>query len=121
MNSTAQVDEVVHDKFIEIILHGRLSREDYGRFGPETKRLIREHGRIRILVTMHDFHGWDAGALWEDIKWDAEHFSDFERLAVVGDESWHKWMAAFCHPFTTAEIRYFTLDQLGEAHSWLKE
>ena len=26
---------------------------------------------------------------------------------------------AFCKPFTTAEIRYFTLEQLDAAHSWL--
>ena len=29
MNSAAQVDEVVHDEFLEINLHGRLSRDDY--------------------------------------------------------------------------------------------
>ncbi len=32
-----------------------------------TERLIGEHGKIRILLEMHDFHGWEAGALWEDV------------------------------------------------------
>lgn len=119
MNSTAHVSEVVRDKFLEIDLHGRLSREDYERLVPETERMILQKGKIRVLVTMHDFHGWDAGALWEDIKWDAKHFNDIERLAIVGDKTWHKWMAGFCKPFTSAEIRYFTLEQLVEAQAWL--
>jgi len=111
MNSTAHVDEEVHGKLLDIDLHGKLSRADYARIAPETERLIRQYGKIRILVTMHDFHGWDAGALWEDIKWNARHFNHIERLAIVGEKTWHKWMTGFCRPFTSAEVRYFTLDQ----------
>jgi hypothetical protein len=56
---------------------------------------------------MHDFHGWDAGALWEDAKFDLKHFADIERLAFVGEKKWEKGMAQFCRPFTKATIRYF--------------
>ena len=81
--------------------------------------MIKQFGKIRILVEMHDFHGWDAGALWEDLKWDASHFNHIERLAVVGDSKWHQWMASFCKPFTTAKIRYFTPDKMDEARVWV--
>lgn len=70
---------------------------------------------------MHEFDGWDAGALWEDIKWNAKLFDDIERLAIVGDEKWHKLMAGFCKPFTTAAVRYFTFGQLDTAYVWLGE
>jgi hypothetical protein len=120
MKSTAHVDEMVHGKILEVDLHGRLTREDYEKLGPSIEGLIREQGKICILVTMREFDGWDAGAFWEDLKWDAKHFNDIERLAIVGEESWHKWMAGFCKAFTTAEVRYFTLNQLDEAHAWLK-
>jgi len=121
MNPTAHVNEEVHGKVLEIDLHGRLSRTDYEKLVPETERMIHEHGKIRILVKMHDFHGWDAGALWEDIKWDAKHFNLIERLAIVGEKTWHKWMTGFCRPFTTAEVRYFPHDQLDEARKWINE
>ena len=64
---------------------GKLSQEDYDHFVPEVDRLIRE-GKIRLLFEMQDFHGWEAGALWEDIKFDVKHFGDIERLALVGDK-----------------------------------
>ena len=121
MNSTAHVDEIVHDRFLEMDLHGKLAREDYEKFVPETESMIREHGKIRVLVRMHDFQGWDAGALWEDIKWNARHFNQIERLAVVGESTWHKWMAGFYNAFSRAKVRYFTREQLENARAWVNE
>ena len=121
MNSTAHIDEEVHGNLLEVDLHGKLSREDYEKFVPETESLIRQFGKIRVLVTMHDFHGWDTGALWEDMKWNVKHFDHIERLAIVGEKTWHKWMTGFVRPFTTAQVRYFTLDQLGAARAWLND
>src|SRR3954465_1992115 len=119
MKFTPHVDELTYGKILEVDLHGKLNREDFERIGPETEALIERYGKIRILVTMRDFDGWDVGALWEDLKWDAKHFNDVERLAMVGDECWQKWMTSFCKPFTTAEVRYFSFDALEEAHRWL--
>jgi hypothetical protein len=68
---------------------------------------------------MHEFHGWTAGALWEDLKFDAKHVRDIERLALVGEKRWEAGMAAFCRPFTTATIRYFDRAQAAEAYKWL--
>ena len=121
MNSTAHVDEEVHGKLLEVDLHGKLGREDYERFIPEIARMIRKYGRIRVLVTMQDFRGWDASALWEDIKWNATHFNEIERLAIVGEETWHKWMTGVCRPFTSTEVRYFMLNELAKARAWVSE
>ena len=103
-----------------IQLSGKLTREDYGQFIPEVERLIKEHGKISMLVSMHDFHGWTAGALWEDIKFDVRHFRDIERLAMVGEKKWEKGMAVFCKPFTSAKVRYFDQSQAAEALEWVK-
>ena len=70
---------------------------------------------------MRDFHGWTAGALWEDIKFDVRHFRDIERLALVGEKKWEKGMAVFCKPFTTAKVRYFERAKADEARAWLQE
>jgi hypothetical protein len=74
-----------------------------------------------MLVEMSDFHGWTAGALWEDIKFDAKHFKDIERLALVGHSKWEAGMAAFCKPFTTASVRYFDEQKAGDAKTWVAE
>jgi SpoIIAA-like len=117
--SAVTLKEVKGGKLLEIQLTGKLAKEDYGHFVPVVERLVKEHGKIRLLVEMHDFHGWSAGALWEDIKFDAKHFRDIERIAIVGEKKWQHGMAAFCKPFTTAAIRYFDRAAIAQAREWL--
>ena len=92
------LNEEAGGKILLVKISGKLSKEDYQRFVPDVERLIKDHGKIRILVQMHDFHGWELGALWEDIKFDMKHFGDIERLALVGESKWEAGMAAFCKP-----------------------
>jgi hypothetical protein len=108
-------------KVLEVKVSGGLCHEDYQRFVPEFERLVAKHGKIRVLFDMVDFHGWDAAAVWDDIKFDAKHFSDIERLALLGDKKWEKWMSVFCRPFTTAKIRYFDRAASAEARAWLEQ
>lgn len=107
-------------KILVIHASGKLSREDYDHFVPEMERLIRRHGQISILFEMHDFHGWEAGALWEDTKFAMRHFRDIKRAAIVGERRWQNAMAHFCRPFTKAEVRYFDHAQLATAHHWVQ-
>jgi SpoIIAA-like len=105
---------------LTVKMTGKLTKEDYQAFVPEVERLIREHGTIRVLCQMHDFHGWTVGALWEDIKFDARHFSDIEQLALVGERKWQAAMAIFCKPFTKATVRYFDQSELHNAEEWIR-
>jgi hypothetical protein len=106
-------------EFLAVHVSGKLAKADYERFVPEFDRLVREHGNLPVLFDMTAFHGWDAGALWEDIKFDRKHFADIQRIAMVGDRVWQEGMAVFCEPFTTSEIRYFDHSQADEAREWL--
>ena len=98
----------------------KLEKADYERFVPRVEFLIEKFGRIRVLFLMRDFHGWSVSALWKDITFDLKHFKDVERVAVVGDKRWEKGMAAFCKPFTTADVKYFDLADLDEARGWVQ-
>lgn len=100
---------------------GKLTKEFYERFVPTVDDLIRQYGKLRILFQMHDFHGWTAGALWEDMKFDLKHWKDIERLAIVGESKWQHGMATFCKPFTSAKVQYFDQDKLAEAEKWITE
>jgi len=117
---SVKLNEKNEGRLLEVQLNGKIEKEDYEHFVPAVERLVKKYGKIRVLVVMHEFHGWTAGALWEDIKFDLKHFSDIERLALVGETKWEKGMAAFCKPFTTAKIRYFDHDKSSDAHTWLE-
>ena len=116
-----EIDIDIVGKVMEVDVTGKLTKEDYEQLVPATDKLIKEHGKIRILFVMHDFHGWSAGAAWEDTKFGLKHFTHIERLGIVGETKWEHGMAIFCRPFTMAKMRYFDNSQLEEARKWISE
>jgi hypothetical protein len=111
----------VEGNVVVVHLDGKLTGEMYEAFVPAVETVIRECGRIRVLLDLHDFHGWTAGALWQDVRFDLKHFRDIERLAIVGESRWQKGMATFCKPFVKAEVRYFDRARIDEARVWIGE
>jgi len=102
-------------------MSGKLHDEDYKKFVPLVDAEIAKEGKINVLAQFHDFHGWDARALWDDIKFSTTHCTKIKRIALVGDKSWEKWMAAVCKPFTMAKIRYFDAAEIEAAKAWIGE
>ena len=107
-------------RLLEVQLSGKIDKGDYEHFAPAVERLVKQHGKIRVLVEMRDFHGWTPGALWQDIKFDAKHFNDIERIAMVGETKWQHGMSVFCKPFTGAKLRYYDHGAIEEARAWLR-
>jgi len=116
-----QLIEENDGKVLVVHVSGKLVKADYEHFVPEFERLVSQHGKLRLLFDMTDFHGWELSAAWEDFKFGIEHFADIDRLAMVGDQQWQHGMAIFCKPFTKAMVRYFEHADAAEAHKWLNE
>jgi hypothetical protein len=108
-------------KLVGLKLSGTLHDEDYKDFVPKIESIVTSQGRVRLFVQLEDFHGWDMRAAWDDLKFGLRHYSDFERIALVGDRHWEAWMASFCRPFTRARVRYFDVSQVDAAWKWLAE
>ncbi|MDG2013175.1 MAG: STAS/SEC14 domain-containing protein [Pirellulaceae bacterium] len=116
---TIEITEHQENKQLDVVVSGKLSAQDYAHFEPAVANMISEDGKIKILFTMHEFHGWEVGAVWEDIKFATKHCSDISKIAMVGEHTWEKWMAAICKPFTMSSIKYFDTGQEEEARAWL--
>lgn len=115
------IEVVAVGNTLEVRLTGKLTKEAYQILVPAVDEQIKEQGKLRILLILHDFHGWTMGAVWEDTKFDLKHWRDIERLAIVGESKWEQGMAVFCKPFTTAKIKYFDHTKLADAKKWLTE
>ncbi len=115
----AELVEDAEARTLEVRVSGKLSAEDYERLEPGVDKLIESSGKIKILFIMHDFHGWDVGAVWEDIKFATRHCRDIEKVAMVGENAWEKWMAKICKPFTMSSIKYFDAGEDDAARQWL--
>jgi hypothetical protein len=107
------------DHVLGFKLRGKLHDDDYHRFVPFIEAAIRKNGKVRLLAQFEEFEGWDVGAVWEDTKFAVKHSGDVEKIALVGDRAWEKWMAVLCKPFTVATLEYFDATDLDRAWKWL--
>ena len=106
---------------IGFTLGGKLHDEDYKTFVPQLDAEIAKEGKVNVLAVFHNFHGWDAKALWDDIKFSTTHCTKIKRIALVGEKTWERWMAVVCKPFTMAKLRYFDAADIEAAKAWLAE
>ena len=104
--------------FVAIKVIDKLTELDFEIIAPLLVAEIEEYHKIALFVEMEDFHGWTAGALWADTKFDLKHHKDFSRIAIVGDQKWEEWMATLAKPFTAAAVRYFDVHERDAALRW---
>ncbi|MEO8439453.1 MAG: STAS/SEC14 domain-containing protein [Spartobacteria bacterium] len=105
---------------ITVRASGKLTDADYDRLVPACERLIEEMGSMRMLFLMEDFHGWEPGAAWDDLKFSAGHAESVERVAIVGEKRWQAWLAKIGSFFLPERVRYFELSDLADAEQWIR-
>ncbi len=108
------------DDLICIKVSGKLTDADYKAFIPKVEAVIEEFGTIKFYVDMLDLEGWEWRAAWDDFAFGIKHWSDFSKLAMVGDQRWEELSAKIADKINQADVRYFEADQEAEALSWVR-
>jgi hypothetical protein len=82
------------------------------KWGPAT--------RIRVLVTVENFEGFERGADWGDISFLVKHDHQVDKIAIGGDPKWESEMVIFAGAgFRQGQVKFFPLNQLAQARAWL--
>jgi len=107
---------------IGVRVSGKLLHEDYKQFVPKLEAIIKEHGSLRCVCELEDFHGIEFHALWDEMKFDVKHCRDIERCAIVGAKRWQEWMAKLGKLiFWSAEMKFFDASESDKAWEWVEE
>jgi hypothetical protein len=100
---------------------GKITQAEVKEVHREIRRVLDEHGKVRLLLHLGDLAIPELKAALEDLKLTPQYVKDVERLAVIGHESWHDWLAKATRLFTRGEVRYFDASDLDEAWRWVKD
>lgn len=115
----AEIVEVV-DGIVTIAVRDKLAQSELLAAQTALAAIIREQGKIRMLVRAEQFAGWERGEEWNDFSFQAEHDDDIEKMAIVGDEKWKKLTLVFtAKGLRKFPIRYFLTEEIEKAHGWL--
>ena len=105
--------------FIEIIMLGKLTHEDYQIFVPIVDKALKEAKKIEadLLVDMRDFKGWEFLAAWDDFKFGVKHRNAFDRMAIIGNKKWEEASSGMMSHLMKGKVKFFK--EREKALSWL--
>ena len=115
--------ETSGDGVMEITMSGRVTRANYDNtLAPAIEAALAEHKVIRVLghVTK-DFEGYDLGAAWSDTKLGVNHWSGFDRVALVTDVGWMATGTRAMAFIAPCPVEVFPLSEMEAARRWLRE
>ena len=81
-----QILEQTENNVIATQATEKLTTTNYEKILPILNNRLKHYDKIRWYFEMKDFRGWELKAFWEDVKFDAKHANDFEKIAMVGDK-----------------------------------
>ena len=107
-------------KLLQIKITGMLKKADYDRIIQIAKEAIAREGKVRALVILEGFEGWERREDWGDVSFMMGQGQHIEKMAIVGDESWKDDAVAFTGKgFRPTTIEFFPVSRLNEARIWL--
>jgi SpoIIAA-like len=110
-----------HGNVYRADISGRLSDDELKALQRAAAEEIRRGGRIRLLIVLTAFEGWDNNA-GRDLGFYIRHGSDVERIAIVGDERWRSEALMFAGAgLRKAPVAYFRPRDALKAATWVAE
>ena len=98
-----------------------VTKEDYALLTAEVEAAINETGTVRLLIDLQEFASEEAKAWSADLKFGREHRKKIEKMAIVGDKKWQKWLTALADPFYAREAEFFSTADRDAAWRWLQD
>lgn len=100
---------------------GKLKHSDYELLVPTLQHAIAgvQEPKIKALVDILDFEGYELRALWDDFKFGLQFNKEFSKIAVVGNKKWEEIGINMANWFMHADTKYFEIKE--DALSWLEK
>jgi hypothetical protein len=76
--------------------------------------------RMKVLVILEDFQGFERGGDWGDISFLVKHDHQIAKMAIVAEPKWESESLAFAGAgLRQGEVKFFPVNQLARARAWL--
>lgn len=80
----------------------------------------KQHDKLRIYAEYVGIDNISLKALWEDIKFDISHLTDFEKAAIVTDKEWIGISAGLANLIPGLDVKFFKFSEQEQAQQWIK-
>ncbi len=113
------ISRINGDFYMNMKVVGKLTHDDYEIMTPMLENAIKDvrEPKIRAIVDLTEFDGWELRAAWDDLKLGVKHGREFSKTALLGNNNWEKLATKISNWFTSGKIKYF--EDRQEALAWL--
>ena len=117
-----QILHCTEDGTVHARLSGVMTHADQQAFEDLAKKLVDAGSKVRLLVTLEGFEGWEQDAAWDDdLEFQLDYDNKIARIAVVGEPRWKELAMLFLGKgLRDTEIEFFPPDSLAGAKDWIQ-
>lgn len=116
-----EIIEGLPENVVGIVAKERVTKKDYLEVViPAIEKSLKRNAKVRLYYELGpQFSGIDLGAEWEDFKIGIEHFSRWERAAIVTDVGWIRHAVGAFRFLMPGEMRVFATAEASKAREWI--
>ena len=109
------------DNVLGFTAKGKVTANDYEAvIIPAVEALFSRQSKVRFLYHLgEDFTGFEAAAVWDDMKLGLRHLAGWERVALVSDIEWIRVAVKVFGLAIPGEVRVFSNREFAEAIRWV--
>jgi hypothetical protein len=122
-NTMIEILTGLPDDVLGFSANGKVTGQDYESvLIPAVEEKLEKHKKISLLYHLGaDFSGFEAEAMWDDMKVGLHHITAWKKIAVVSDVGWVRSATKAMGFVMPAQVKVFTNEQLDEAREWIGE
>lgn len=105
---------------VGFLCSGRVTKHEYDHvLIPRVESALHVERKVRLYYeTTADF-SIDPGAAWTDFKFGVDHFTRWERIAVVTDVEWLRYSLRAFNFLFPARLKVFSGSEVELARAWI--
>ncbi|MEO0626627.1 MAG: STAS/SEC14 domain-containing protein, partial [Bacteroidota bacterium] len=113
--------ELANTRLLGLAIVGQLTQKDYDLLDVLIEDQKKEYGKARIYLEIVDLQGISFRAIWQDLRTTIKHYTQIERIAIVGDQSWLKATIKVSDLMTPGlDMQAFPTEERQRALNWLE-
>jgi len=113
--------EVIAPGVLKIIAPEKLKADDFSDLAPQIESIIKQQGKITLLIDASRLEGWEnIAALERHAAFVKAHQQKVERIAVIARHDWQHWLVSAVKVFLHPEVRAFDKSDERGALEWIK-
>ncbi len=111
----------IANRVIRLVVDGEVNQADIDQCVNVMEDSLKEQRKLRLLMEVRHLESYDSVAAFvKDIQETFQHYTDFEKIAIVTEEKRLKDVVSLGDLINSADIKQFSFSEKELAEEWVE-